>query len=59
MHEIAHEAAQSSLLIDMLERGDIDPCVATEWNLDEVPAAVEGLAHGAMPGKQVIVVSQR
>ena len=41
-------------LLEMLADGAIDPQVAAVWNLDEVPAAVDGLAHGALPGKQVI-----
>lgn len=43
-------------LLAMLADGRIDPQIAAVWSLHEVPAATEGLAHGAMPGKQVIAV---
>lgn len=44
-------------LLELLAEGQIDPHIAAVWGLDEVPAAAVGLAHGAMPGKQVINVA--
>lgn len=44
-------------LLHMLAEGRIDPQIAAVWKLDEVPAAVRGLARGALPGKQVIDVA--
>ena len=41
-------------LLQMLVEGDIEPRIAKVWSLREVPAAADGLAHGALPGKQVI-----
>ncbi len=44
-------------LLAMLADGRIHPEVAAVWKLDEVAAAVEGLAKGAIPGKQVIALT--
>jgi NADPH:quinone reductase-like Zn-dependent oxidoreductase len=44
-------------LLEMLANGAVDPQVAAIWKLDEVPAA-DGLAHGALPGKQVVSVAR-
>ncbi len=41
-------------LLRMLVEGDIEPRIAKVWSLSEAPAAADGLAHGALPGKQVI-----
>lgn len=49
--------ADLTTLLGMLADGKITPEIAAVWGLDEVPAAVQGLAHGAMPGKQVIAIT--
>ncbi len=41
-------------VLEMLVAGEIEPQIAATWKLEEVPAATEGLARGALPGKQVI-----
>lgn len=43
-------------LLAMLTAGTIEPQVAAVWKLHEVPTAADGLAQGAMPGKQVVSV---
>jgi len=48
-----------SLLLSMLAEGRIRPQIAAEWTLEDVPAAVAGLAHGALAGKQVINLARR
>ena len=45
-----------AVLLDMHADGRMDPTIAAVWKLDEVPVAADGLAHGAMPGKQVIAI---
>ncbi|MDH3296282.1 MAG: zinc-binding dehydrogenase [Acidimicrobiia bacterium] len=43
-------------LLTMLVEDRIAPQIAAVWSLDEVPGAAQGLAGGALPGKQVIGV---
>jgi NADPH2:quinone reductase len=45
-----------SALVTMVAAGEIAPHIAAVWQLDEVPAALAGLARGARPGKQVVAV---
>ena len=46
-----------TVLLQMLADGQIAPKIAAVWKLDDVPAAAEGLAHNAVPGKQITAVA--
>jgi NADPH:quinone reductase-like Zn-dependent oxidoreductase len=43
-------------LFTMLADGTIAPRIAAVWTLDQVPAAIQAMAAGTRPGKQVIAV---
>jgi propanol-preferring alcohol dehydrogenase len=43
-------------VIDMIERGQIDPIVIREFPLDQAPAALELLAVGGGPGRSILTI---
>lgn len=46
-------------LMGMLADGQFKPQIAKVWNLDDLKVAADGLAHGALPGKQIIAVTDK